>query len=147
MELGSYKGKSTSYLACGKAPVFAVDQWDSAKGNPTYNDPQTFRDFLSNTNGLNVTPLKGGTLDIARFWTRPIGLLFIDAGHGFDDVFRDYKAWSPFVTGYIAFHDYDPECKNFNFNGVFKVVEEIVKPSGLWTDYEVVGTIFCARML
>ena len=145
VELGSFKGKSTSYLARGKASVFAIDQWDSVSGNPIYNDSKTFKEFLEITKGLNVTPLKGNTSEISKVWTRPIGLLFIDAGHGFDDVSQDYRSWSPFVQGYIAFHDYDPNCQDLKFNGVHKVVETILKPSGLWTDYEIVGSIFTAR--
>jgi hypothetical protein len=119
VELGSWKGKSTAYLAAGSkfghcASVFAVDHW---VGHPElqylFPDPSTttLPEFLRNMEWQGhldiVTPLSGKTVDVARTWTRPIGLLFIDAAHEYEAVKEDFLAWSPFVGvgGWVAFHD------------------------------------------
>jgi len=36
---------------------------------------------------------------------RPIDILFIDAGHSYEDVRKDFYIYSPLCTGIIAFHD------------------------------------------
>lgn len=41
----------------------------------------------------------------AKLEGRPINILFIDAGHGYEDVKKDFYSYSPLVNGIIAFHD------------------------------------------
>ena len=119
VELGSWKGKSTAYLAAGskfghRASVFAVDHW---VGHPElqylFPDPSTttLPEFLRNMEWQGhldiVTPISGKTADVGKTWTRPIGLLFIDAAHEYEGVKEDFRVWSPFVGvgGWVAFHD------------------------------------------
>lgn len=57
------------------------------------------------------TPLRASTVEGAKVWSEhntPIDLLFIDAGHTYEDVKADIAAWSLFVKagGVMAFHDY-----------------------------------------
>jgi len=142
VELGAYRGKSACFLGAGsragnRAPVFSIDSWDLRPRYPgslrDYSDPENFRIFKRSVASLRleslVFPVKGFSTEIAEKWKRPIGLLFIDAGHSFKEVLADYEAWSPFLIegGIIVFHDYD-------LPGVKKAVEEIVKPSKLWSE-------------
>lgn len=55
-----------------------------------------------------VTPIQGSTAMQAHNWQRPIGLLFIDAGHTYTAVKSDIAAWSKYVkpNGLMVFHDY-----------------------------------------
>lgn len=71
----------------------------------------------------------------------PIGLLFIDANHHEPWVEKDFQ-WAKYIApgGYIALHDYGTR-----FPAVDRVVDEILKPSGEWEDYTVIGRIFSAR--
>jgi hypothetical protein len=55
-----------------------------------------------------VRRILGDTRKVARTWTAPIELLFIDAGHGYAAVRADIDLWTPFVVegGLVALHDY-----------------------------------------
>ncbi|MFD1678255.1 class I SAM-dependent methyltransferase [Alicyclobacillus fodiniaquatilis] len=128
VELGSWKGRSTSWLASaikdrGEGKVYAVDTWDGTPGElehvqllDGYNEDQLFDEFKENMEKLNllahVEPLRMNTIAGAKHWLnvydgQPIGLLFIDAGHDFEDVLKDFEFWSPFVVkdGFIVFDD------------------------------------------
>lgn len=135
VEVGSYRGKSTAYLAAGSraglgAPVFAVDPWDTP-GNVTgrfgFADPTTREAFTRQLASVglleHVTPLRGFSTDVARHWLRPIGLLYVDGSHTETDVRRDVDAWGPFLApgAVIAFDDYRTERNP----GVAKVVDRL----------------------
>jgi len=121
VELGSYRGKSTAYLAAGSAagdgaPVFAVDPWDTpgnATGRFGFADPATREAFTRQIDAVglafNVTPLRGFSVDVARHWLRPIGLLYIDGSHTEKDVRADFNAWAPYLApgAVVAFDDYN----------------------------------------
>ncbi len=120
VELGSWKGRSTAWLASGSklghgARVYAVDHW---VGSPEILhlylwDPEatTFPEFKRNMEWLGldsvVTPITGETVEVAKTWDKDIGLLFIDAAHAYESVKADFLAWSPFVVrgGWVVFHD------------------------------------------
>lgn len=125
VELGSWKGRSTAWLACGiqdrgEGSVVAVDTW---QGTPTeiehadllkdYHPDQLYEEFCANMQALGVgdfvEPWRMTTIEAARRWTRGanIGLLHIDASHEYADVRTDFEHWSPFVApgGYIVFDD------------------------------------------
>jgi len=46
--------------------------------------------------------------EAAKGWIKGIDVLFIDAGHNYEDVLEDFAAWSPFLRsgGSVLFHDY-----------------------------------------
>jgi len=113
VEIGSFKGRSTCCLAFGcrgtGKRVFSVDSFN---GNdidfPTRN---FFPEFSANINrcGLSqhVEPVIGISDKIARTWTKPIHLLFIDGSHVYEDVLADFNGFFPHVVpgGIVAFHD------------------------------------------
>lgn len=120
VEIGSYKGKSTCYLAAGAraglgAPVFAIDPWE-LPGNITgrfhFADRETREAFTAQVAraGLTaqVTPFRAFADLLAPFWLRPIGLLYIDGSHAEGDVWNDWSLWSPHLApgGIVAFDDY-----------------------------------------
>lgn len=144
VELGSYRGKSTAYLAAGAiygnlAPVFAVDPWDT-RGNVTgrfgFADPATREAFTRQIAAAgvaaNVTALRGFSTDVARHWLRPIGLLYVDGSHTEKDVAADVAAWSPFLApgAVIAFDDYRTERNP----GVARVVDRL-RAGAQFTDW------------
>jgi predicted O-methyltransferase YrrM len=55
-----------------------------------------------------IIPIRGVSWEIGANWKEPIDLLFIDAGHNYDEVKRDISAWVDHVKagGLIIFHDY-----------------------------------------
>jgi len=58
-----------------------------------------------------------------------IGLLFLDAGHGYDDVLADLTAWVPKLMhgGVLMVHDYllPKDHPEDGFPGVAKAVDEV----------------------
>ncbi len=125
VELGSWRGRSTIWLAAGlldrgEGQVHAVDTWQGTPHEPEhqslladYGPDDLFTEFWGNmmSAGLadRVEPIRASTLEAARGWPgdRQIGVLFIDADHNYEAVRRDFEFWSPFVApdGYIVFDD------------------------------------------
>lgn len=144
VEIGSYTGKSTCFLADAAGPdadVYAIDLWDlrlptEKKGKRNkhkyavdFNSVNARATFMQRvaTYG-NVIPVQAPSHAIARVWMQPIGLLFIDGAHDTKSVTADYKGFAPHIVpgGYLAMHDATPGSK------VDKVIEDVVIPSGLW---------------
>jgi predicted O-methyltransferase YrrM len=143
VEIGSYTGKSTCFMAdAADADIFAIDLWDmklpseKKKGRRNkhkyavkFNSIEARRIFTERTAAYgNVIPIRGESSEVSKGWTRPIGLLFIDGAHDTKSVTADYRGFSPHVVpgGYLAMHDATPGSK------VDKVIEDVVIPSGLW---------------
>lgn len=131
VELGSYKGKSTAYLARGAitgngAPVFAVDAWSeevSAWRNRVLErlPSATFREFIAQLDHAgvrdHVSVIQSLTALAADIWEyhyaeeHAVGLLYIDGDHHFDAVLADFRAWRPHLAedALIVFDDYDTD--------------------------------------
>jgi len=82
------------------------------------------------------TAMKASTIDGALIWAQhntPIDLLFIDAGHTYEDVAQDIVAWIEFVKpgGTVVFHDYAqaPDAHPLHFE-VKRAVDEFVNRHG-----------------
>jgi len=113
VEIGSFRGRSTCALASGcrgtEKRVFAIDTFD---GNDCDFPARNFLDeFSGNVKrcGLSeyVVPMVGVSREIARTWSEPISLLFIDGSHKHEDVLADFDGFFPHVVpgGMVAFHD------------------------------------------
>ncbi len=114
VELGRFSGGTAMLLA----------QAGRASGRPGVVSADIERlpaaEYFFRVNGLaeDITLLHGDSLALAREWpslvTDPrIGLLFIDADHGYDAVARDLAAWTPYLVegGTLALHDVgSPDC-------------------------------------
>ena len=57
-----------------------------------------------------VIAVVGESVTVARHWNTPLGLLFIDGGHGAEPAHRDYDHWVPHVAlgGLLLIHDVFP---------------------------------------
>jgi predicted O-methyltransferase YrrM len=132
VEIGSYCGRSTVAIAGAAsavtplARVYAIDPHEgcvSYTHDGTFLTPATLERFHANIRdaGLEavVRPIVKRSYEVA--WTEPIGLLFIDGLHDYENVSRDYAAFAPFVRpgGYVLFDDY-----NVLFPGVMRFVDE-----------------------
>ncbi len=130
LEVGSYCGKSTLYLAAGCRatgchPLFAVDHHRGSEEQQVgeqYFDPDLFDSRLGLVDTLDVfrgtihraslsdwvIPVIAESERLARYWPKlELGLVFIDGAHGQDDVWRDFHGWSPQIRsgGYLCMHD------------------------------------------
>jgi hypothetical protein len=132
LEIGSYCGKSAVWLGSAARAtgtvLFSVDHHRGSEENQAgwdhhdedVVDPNTgrmdtlpwFRRTLVAA-GLehDVVAIVGESTTVARFWKQPLGLLFIDGGHGDAVVRDDERAWIPQVApgGLVAIHDVFPD--------------------------------------
>jgi len=132
LEIGTYCGKSTIYLACaarqaGQAVITVDHHHGSEENQPGWEyhdaslvDPATGRldtlpHFRATLAGLglddDVIAIVGRSADVARLWRAPLGMLFIDGGHTEAAAQADYEGWAPRVTlgGALAIHDVFPD--------------------------------------
>ena len=132
LEIGTYCGKSTIYLAAAARDadqvVVTVDHHHGSEENQpgweyhdsTLVDERTgmldtlphFRATLAAT-GLesHVVAVVGRSAQVAELWRTPLGMLFIDGGHTDAAAQWDYEGWAPLValSGVLAIHDVYPD--------------------------------------
>ena len=131
LEVGSYCGKSSVYLgaACKhkQTILFAVDHHRGSEEHQLgeeYHDPDLydarfakmdsfpqFRHTLARANLEDVVvPIVAPSVLAARFWSTPLGLVFIDGGHSMQAALNDYRNWAGHVVrgGYLVIHDVFP---------------------------------------
>ena len=153
VEIGSYHGRSTVVLGGAVAAlrpdarVYAIDPHEGelyAPGPGTEGTavPPTADIFTANiaTAGLlnTVHPIQLPSYEVA--WDQPIGVLFIDGLHDYDNVSRDFRHFEPWILsgGYTAFHDYA------SFAGVAHLVDEILR-EGQHHEVARIGTMIVVR--
>ena len=144
LEIGSWQGASSAVIGrAAQVPVYCIDMWDLTvdyiKRRPEHKVARNYELFSENTRGLNVTGVKGISAEIAKVWDKPIGLLFIDGNHSYEECKADYNGFAKHIIpgGYLVFHDYEDK-----FPGVQKLVDEIKDG---WTGFTVEGSIAVLR--
>ena len=147
MEVGSYKGRSTSILgnAAKRAGehkrVFAVDPFEGNCG-PEHKFSPTFEEFKANMVKAGVSDqivaLKTKSENV--LCTEQLGLLFIDGLHDYESVRSDYLKLVQHVNpgGFVAFHDYEPA-----YPGVMKLVDEEVAAGRLTKGAQAQNLMLC----
>ena len=128
LELGSYCGKSTIYLGQAaqhaESLLYAVDHHRGSEEHQLgeeYHDAELFDGEINKMDSLpemrrnlfragledSVVPIVGSSLQVGRYWTIPLGLVFIDGGHSLQAALDDYRTWSGHIVkgGILAIHD------------------------------------------
>jgi MMP 1-O-methyltransferase len=132
VEIGTYCGKSTLYLAEAArqrgTKVVTVDHHRGSEEHQPgweYHDPalvdpvsgrfdtlRAFREAMT-ASGLeaHVVAVLGTSKDLARLWGVPAGMVFIDGGHSEEAAQTDLREWSRHVAtgGTLAIHDVFPD--------------------------------------
>lgn len=132
LELGSYCGKSTVYLGTAvrnaDGQLFAVDHHRGSEEHQLgeeYHDPELFDTAAQRMDSLPalrntlfraglepwVVPIVAASAQASKYWTIPLGMVFIDGGHSLQAAMTDYRSWSPHVVvgGILAIHDIFPD--------------------------------------
>jgi len=148
VEIGSWKGRSTTWLASGARlaghGVYAIDPHRRSR---EYPEAETEAEFLANLarNGLAavVEPLVMTSDDAAARIAGPVELLFIDGDHSYEAVRRDAELWLPRLIdgGTVMFHDVATAA----YSGPRRVVREMVCRSPLFHRIGRVGSMIVAR--
>src|SRR5687768_14177103 len=127
LEIGSYCGKSTLYLAAAArehdAIVFSIDHHRGSEEHQPgeeYHDPAltdaeglvdtlaTFRRTIEQAGvAESVVGIVAPSEVAAKAWATPVALVFIDGGHSTEAAMTDYRAWAPHLIagGLLAIHD------------------------------------------
>jgi predicted O-methyltransferase YrrM len=132
VEVGSYCGRSTVWLgAAARAAgtvVFAVDHHRGSEENQAGWEHHDAEVVDAATGRMDTLPffrrtihaaeledvvlaVVGASPVVARHWSTPAALVFIDGGHGVEPARDDYRGWSPHVAlgGTLAIHDVFPD--------------------------------------
>lgn len=132
VEIGSYCGKSTIYLAdAARAVGSTVVTLDHHRGSEEHQVGWEYHDaslvdpvsglidtlpLLRRTleqGGLEdvVVPMVGRSVDVSRWWRTPVDLVFVDGGHTDAAAQADLHGWAPWVRlgGALVVHDVFPD--------------------------------------
>ena len=135
LEVGTYCGKSAVYLGAAarraSAVLFSIDHHRGSEENQAgweHHDRALVDDRTGRMDTLptarrtiedagleaDVVLIVGESTVVARSWSTPLALLFIDGGHGEDVAWADYRAWTPHVAvdGLLAIHDVFPDPRD-----------------------------------
>jgi predicted O-methyltransferase YrrM len=128
LEIGTYCGKSAVYLgAAARERDTVLCTIDHHRGSEEMQsgwthhdedvvDPKTgsmdslpfFRRTIAEA-GLEdvVVAIVGDSVTVAKHWTTPLALVFIDGGHSDEPALADYEGWAPKIVpgGLLAIHD------------------------------------------
>jgi predicted O-methyltransferase YrrM len=151
VEIGSWKGKSTIWLAKGaeagnRVKVYAIDPHTGSEEHQNQQKQVwTFDEFKQNIEMANVAdlvcPILKTSTAAASDFNQPVELVFIDGAHDYESVKQDFEAWHPKVVdgGMIAFHD------TSGWEGPKQVVTESVFKSPHFKQVRFVFSITCGR--
>lgn len=137
VEVGSWKGKSSAYMAVEIAnsnkeiDFYCVDTWKGSVEHQEYSElSELYNIFIDNMKSVEpyYFPLKITSLSAAsKFRDKSLDFVFIDASHEYEDVKADILAWLPKVKvgGILAGHDYYVTGTDWH-PGVKRAVNEIL---------------------
>lgn len=154
VEIGSWKGKSTAFLAEGikdgqkKTKVTAIDPHEGIlfSDKKKKKELPTLVEFKNNLKKYNllkyVTPVVATSLNAVKKWNKKIEVLFIDGLHDYENTYADFTSWYPSVisSGTVAFHD--AFCGHV---GPEKLILKDILNNNVYSDIGVVGSIVYIR--
>ncbi len=142
VEIGSFRGRSTIVMATyASVPVYAIDPHIPSKEENTHFNNLDRVIFTANLIQWGVAhkvkPIDSPSQEVAKTWDKPIGLLFVDGSHDYEQVKADLDGFIPHVVegGILATHDK-------NLPGVIKAVSErddlrLIQTKNITNFYEV----------
>ncbi|MFE2379137.1 class I SAM-dependent methyltransferase [Streptomyces sp. NPDC059398] len=166
LEVGTYCGRSTLLIAdaarAAGVPAITVDHHRGSEEQQPgweYHDPSvvdpdvglmdtlpTFRRTLHKA-GLedHVIAMVGRSPQIARAWSGPLGLVFIDGGHTDEHASGDYEGWAPHLAdgGLLLVHDVFPDPADGG-QAPYRVYLRALA-SGAFTEVSVTGSLRVLR--
>ena len=166
LEIGSYCGRSAAYLGLGcrenGGVLYSIDHHrgsEEQQPGQEYFDPdlvdhetglidtfQLFRKTIA-AFGLDntVIPIVAKSAGVARNWSTPLSLVFIDGGHTFEAAFTDYSGWVSHIMpgGFLVIHDIFPD--SVDGGQAPSCIYRMALASGLFTELPLVKTLGVLR--
>jgi MMP 1-O-methyltransferase len=113
VEIGSWKGKSTVWLAAGVRPsagtlVFAIDPHEQSLEDPNATTLDDLKKNLARSGVANmVVPIVSTSHEAARSFDQQPGVIFLDGNHKEEAVRVDLADWFPKLAdgGAFVIHD------------------------------------------
>lgn len=144
VEIGSWKGKSSSYMAVEianseKSIQFdCIDPWPNWKPEGEYFETtceNLYETFLTNIEPVKdyLNPIRATSMEVVnQYKDESIDFVFIDGNHEYEYVFNDIKHWISKIKsgGVLSGHDYHypPVIKAVSDNNL----ENIISREGCW---------------
>jgi len=130
VEIGSYLGSSTCFLAAGlrgkNGMLYCIDTWKNDA--MTEGERDTYSEFCDNTKKYQnqIKMLRGYSnevVDQIKYLNKPITLLFIDGNHSYEATKKDWDNYSLLMErdSIVIFHDISWA------EGVNRVIHENIK--------------------
>jgi hypothetical protein len=162
LEIGGYCGLSAAYLGMGcrksGGVLYSIDHHrgsEEQQPGEGYFDP----DLLDSETGLidtlpffrktiadlgledTVIPIVAKSSVVARNWSTPLSLVFVDGGHTFEAAFSDYSGWVSHIMpgGFLVIHDIFPDPADGGQAPY--CIYRMALASGLFTELPMVGTL------
>lgn len=137
VEVGSWLGKSSSFLIDNKKPsqkIICIDTWKGSQNElHTHHRLATLVDifeiFKENLGDRDYSSIRLPSVEAAKtFDNDSLDVVFIDAEHTYEALKNDINAWLPKVKqgGYIAGHDYSS-----GWPGVVRAVHEFFSSNSI----------------
>lgn len=158
IEIGTYCGLSTCYLAGGAGPngrVYAIDPHDVATFNPTQHammgshDTRAYAEELWTKLGLadRITVVQKRSLDALDDVPEVASVVFIDGDHRPEPFEADLRAYAPRVEvgGWLLLHDWGTpgdEAVKWDVAGIAK---RVLPTIGAWPHCVVQGSLAMIR--
>jgi len=121
VEIGSFKGKSSVYIASAiKEKVYCIDTFEGSINEKQTVEEDTYDCFLENTKWFDkIQVLKMTSLEASKKVQEEIDLLFIDGGHNEEDIKIDTENWIPKlkINGVLIMHDV------FDWDGTERIIQ------------------------
>jgi len=144
VEVGCKEGRTSGFLLASLPDlrVIAVDPWspvpNAAEDYKDWDYSAIERDFWTNIgeNRNRCEMRRMTSLEASLHTGSPADIVFIDAGHDYENALADIRAWWPLVRegGYLCGHDYQHK-----FPGVMRAVADsfpllkvAVCPDSVW---------------
>lgn len=166
LEVGTYCGKSTIYLAAAAAElgsiVVTVDHHRGSEEHQPgweYHDPGLVDPAVGQLDTLplmrrtlhgagvedRVVAIVGRSPVVAGLWSTPVGLVFIDGGHTEEAAQRDYDGWAGHVRpgGLLVIHDVFPDPRDGG-QAPFHIYQRALH-SGSFVEDSVTGSLRALR--
>ncbi len=140
LEIGSYKGRSSSYIASSANTLVCIDSFKAdGSGQEQQIAYTTLNEFLENTKKFNnIAPFIGESYKVHhQFKEEQFDLIFIDGMHDYESVMRDINDYWPKLKngGIMCLHDYQKD-----WPGVIKAVDKkFGKPNSV---HDTVAVVF-----